>query len=227
MKDYKQVDGMNDTINGCLRCAYDRGYRQGYSDGIKDGNINDETFSLKVKEAYENGLNDAWECARLIALDEDEGGLAVKDVREIFGMNHHHAFSGYSASEAIAKIREYREKQNQTEGIKVGDEIIYGVSADFTKATVLDIDTDGALWIIDENVVVSILDKSVPRHITGKHYGTLISEIIQKMRESGDEPRCEHCKHLGDCSGICQNCMNYSGYEYIYRIPCTEGDRNK
>ena len=37
--------------------------KEGYNAGFENGNIIDGTFDEKIKEAYENGANDAWELA--------------------------------------------------------------------------------------------------------------------------------------------------------------------
>lgn len=91
-------------------------YNKGYKDGISDGNICNGTFRKRIKEAYENGLNDAWECARKIYLNTDENGLSGNELYAIFGERGGYILKEYSASEAIAKIKEYDE-------IKVGDEV--------------------------------------------------------------------------------------------------------
>lgn len=67
-----------------------------------------------IKEAltigYEAGLEDAWECARKILFDES----LPRDILTDLGVN---TFCGiiqdYTASEAIAKIKEYEEKKEQ------------------------------------------------------------------------------------------------------------------
>lgn len=87
-------------------------YNQGYSDGLADGNINSGLFADKVREAYNNGLADAWECARKILFD----GSLPRDILTELGAD---SFCGVihkcSASEAIEKIKEYEERQKQTE----------------------------------------------------------------------------------------------------------------
>jgi hypothetical protein len=86
-------------------------YKTGYEDGQKDK-------PSVFYEQYKQGLDDAWECARKILFD-----YTLTDVKEKFGTD---TFCGiiekYSASETIAKIKEYEEKQKRVE-IKVGDEV--------------------------------------------------------------------------------------------------------
>lgn len=87
-------------------------YNQGYSDGLADGNINSGLFADKVREAYNNGLEEAWECARKILFD----GSLSRDILTELGAD---SFCGVihkcSASEAIEKIKEYEEQEKQTE----------------------------------------------------------------------------------------------------------------
>lgn len=72
------------------------------------------------KEGYEEGLNNAWECAKKLrhmdysmlykVFDGDNvviHGIQMKGLEAVF--------EKYSASEAMAKIKEYEEKQKQTD----------------------------------------------------------------------------------------------------------------
>ena len=72
------------------------------------------------KEGYEEGLNNAWECAKKLrhmdysmlykVFDGDNvviHGIQTKGLEAVF--------EKYSASEAMAKIKEYEEKQKQTQ----------------------------------------------------------------------------------------------------------------
>lgn len=104
-----------------LSPSYKLGYRDGYNKGISDGNINDGTFAQKVKEAYENGLNDAWEAARKLTKERTlkEWDMLI----DIFGLGRcdlHRLITKRSASEAIEMIKKYEDKME----IKVGDEVI-------------------------------------------------------------------------------------------------------
>lgn len=64
-------------------------------------------------DAYQRGLNDAWEAARKITLNTNQGGVPTKELAMIFG-----EFNSCSeimvrstASEAVAKLKEYEQKQ--------------------------------------------------------------------------------------------------------------------
>ena len=99
MKDAVIKDAMNSIENRICHV-----YNQGYEDGLKDGK---ESVQIDETEAYECGLNDAWECARKIYND-----LSMDKCIEIFEGKSW--FFDYNASEAIAKIKEYEEKQKRT-----------------------------------------------------------------------------------------------------------------
>ena len=77
---------------------------------------------IQSDKTYEDGLNDAWECARKIVLSSTRGGMPLSVIDEIFDCcnNELNVLANYSASEAIAKIKEYEEQENE---IHVGDEV--------------------------------------------------------------------------------------------------------
>lgn len=66
----------------------------------------------QVDEAYRKGLDDAWEAAKKIVLNPDEGGTNLPDLFAIFGNSSmQNVFRNYSASQVIAKLEAYEEKQ--------------------------------------------------------------------------------------------------------------------
>jgi len=115
MSGTRNINGLKTQVLTCIETAYDKGYKS----GINDGNINDGTFAAKFKEAYDNGLNDAWECARKI-LD----AVVPYDYWDIGSGNHiSSVIRHYSADEAMQKIKEYEDRQKKTDDeIHVGDE---------------------------------------------------------------------------------------------------------
>lgn len=108
MKNYSVLNGMKDNQADVLNTAFDKGYKQGLEDG-----------RLEItKEMYERGLRDAWDAAGEIAC------ISSLDCDDLFTThNLAFVFRHFSASEAIAKIKEYEEKQETDDDIKVGDEI--------------------------------------------------------------------------------------------------------
>ena len=70
-------------------------------------------------EAYNKGLNDAWELARKIVLPMDEGGYTADELRNIFSKNTYMAaMRDFTPQEALAKVKAYEDERNE---IKVGD----------------------------------------------------------------------------------------------------------
>lgn len=90
--------------------------KEGYNAGLEDGKISDGTFDEKIKEAYENGLNVAWECASKIF------SMPVHDANEIFPECQANICEDVSALEAIERIKEYEEKQKEPV-FKIGDRV--------------------------------------------------------------------------------------------------------
>lgn len=71
--------------------------------------------------AYQKGLNDAWEAARKIVCDEE---LDWNTLLHIFNRsNFEGIFGDFSPSEAIDKLKSYKEKQKADDKIEVGDEV--------------------------------------------------------------------------------------------------------
>lgn len=66
------------------------------------------------EEAYQRGLDDAWEAAKKNYLPEDHGGLGYKTRRKVFDTDDiGWIFKNLSASEAIEKIRQYEQKKEE------------------------------------------------------------------------------------------------------------------
>ena len=120
---------IEEQISGFLCNAQENikaAYLKGYNNGLSDGNINKGTFAAKVNAAYNNGLNDAWKCAKKIATSD---GLKPNELETIFdhrGIDP--IFEYFSASEAMAKIKEYEEKKAERNAspdneLHIGDEV--------------------------------------------------------------------------------------------------------
>ena len=70
----------------------------------------------KVTEAYNKGLEDAWELAKKIVVDCKD--MTGKEFQDIFGYYLHEVFVNYTPQEALAKLEAYEKEQAE---IKVGD----------------------------------------------------------------------------------------------------------
>ena len=128
-----------------------------------------------VENAYQRGLDDVWECMKKIAFLEKP-----RDMRDFFGCS---TLGGvlidYSASEAIAKLKAYEEKQKADDEIKVGDEVEDHTDSLHKKAAVWSIKGDvlcviavgGGTWMLRKNNAVR----------TGRHFD--IDKILEDMKE--------------------------------------------
>lgn len=147
------------------------------------------TESVEFKEeregrnakTYEDGLNEAWECAKKIEAPTVEGGLSGQELALIFkdGATLYKVFKNYSAREAVTRIKEYEEEQKKAAEIKIGDEV---TDNDGWNGVVTYISPDG------EYLVVTLQDGSALRwekeHFkkTGRHFPQ-IAEVLKQMQE--------------------------------------------
>lgn len=106
-----------DNIYKEFEKTYEEARREGYNAGFENGNISDGTFEEKVKEAYENGVNDVWECVNKMYSKMD-----TTAIKSIFGVNYYDVFEKFTASEAMAKVKKYEEKQKEP-AFKIGDRV--------------------------------------------------------------------------------------------------------
>ena len=140
-----------------------------------------EHYGELQDEAYQVGLNDAWEAARRIVVDTDHGGLALGTLSEIFGtQSYSYIMRENNAQEAIAKIKAYDDKHSDR--IEVGDEVEW--DGDKYVVTYLNYDietseiTDYDLLAYDGSVVDHVKKCAFTK--TGKHYD--IASILEAMR---------------------------------------------
>ena len=132
-------------------------------------------YSPKIDEAYQRGLNDAWEAARKIVLSREDGGLfGYEERKAVFGCGNYMALKTFLAPEAIEKILQYEQEQKD---FKVGDEVI---SDEDINGVTVDMD-DYLLYVLDENGVI----QAWPREDVVKtdRYFPEIAEVLRKMRE--------------------------------------------
>lgn len=179
MKDYNVIiENLTEGIITNLEEAYDYGYKQGYEDGRNN-------TEYMVSSAYKHGMEESWEAARKLMISSSEGGLEPDIIAEIFdGLSYYMVLKDVSASEAVAKIKEYEEQQKQ-DAIKVWDEvysemndlrfivtrIITSKHMDITVKRYEGICTDGACY---DNLPEDIVK-------TGRTFPQ-ISEVLEKMR---------------------------------------------
>lgn len=177
-KDYSNLEGLIGNVRESIRNAYDKGYKQGF----KEGSYNKEFFcNLNYEHGTNKGLDDAWECARKIALRKDEARNAFHDIAPV------KVFEEYSASEAIAKIKEYEEKQKQADNeIKVGDEVVDGEVFNSGKGIVTFVSPVilYVLWYDGSTGRRKLTDVKK----TGRTFPK-IAEVLKQLKEAQDETK--------------------------------------
>lgn len=72
-------------------------------------------------KTYEDGLNEAWNCAKRLILAVDNGGLPLDAIEEMFDCDLEDVFTKYSADEAVKKLKDWGESTYE-----VGDIVIHG-----------------------------------------------------------------------------------------------------
>lgn len=147
MKDFEIPKELLDLIHDC--------YNEGY------------------KKAYEKGLEDAWECAKRIALNLCDGGIGVgRDVS-------YKILKNFSAQEAIDKIKAWEEKSGQSDDeIKIGDEVnVLGFNAPVVVIALHD-DAVKVMNLYGDTGVHSKYNITK----TGKHLDQ-ISEVFEQLRK--------------------------------------------
>lgn len=165
-------------------------YKRGYTHGLKDASKDNEN-----EKSYEQGLNDAWECARKIAIE-----MSIENMQScglISSSDDEYEYScgvirNYSASEAMAKIKEYEESKK----LHVGDEIKFefgGVGLYNAIGVIFRIDDDGYLHILSGNNDPDYATLGLDPHRdtvhvekTGRHFPQ-IEEVLNAMKESINE----------------------------------------
>lgn len=132
------------------------------------------------EQDYQQGLNDAWACARKITCLKKDGGIPGDELVKVFGNYIASDIVKYfSASEAMEKIKDYEEEQEEKKSqIKVGDEVI---RKDGTKAVVLDESLLENCWkVITENRTVEPWHKTLLKK-TGRNFDD-IQKLLEKLR---------------------------------------------
>lgn len=70
-----------------------------------------------AEDAYQRGMNEAWDAARKIVRTKGHGGMSSDEVEKIFGSWHLDQVFDLSAQEAMAKLKTYKQRNEY----KVGD----------------------------------------------------------------------------------------------------------
>lgn len=87
-----------------------------------DADYINEHYGELQDEAYQQGMNDAWEIAKKLYLNKKNGGLSDVELEKIFGqMTTSEIFLQYTPREVEAKIEAWEKAKQE---IKVGDVVM-------------------------------------------------------------------------------------------------------
>lgn len=193
--------GKHDAEQDLARAAYDEAYQKGVHDGSLDvkervDGAYQKGFEAGQHEAttleYQQGLDDAWECAKKIALiktDEDCPYFTVAELKKIFECSTlQSVFDTNSASEAIEKVKAYEQQKADAE-IKVGDEvcfvfaggetiepfIVFSIKDDNGKKYYEGIQVSDGRWV----------GGGLKYYKTGRHFPQ-VAELLNAMKEGAE-----------------------------------------
>lgn len=120
-------------------------------------------------EAYNKGLDDAWELAKKIVLPDHLGGYTVDELKDIFGKNTFASLMNtFTPQEALAKVKAYEEHNE----IKVGDVVrskgcnVEGIITKISEIKIYRLFKDGSCDSISTKVKED-LEK------TGRHFDSI------------------------------------------------------
>lgn len=170
--------------------------KEGYNAGFENGNISDGTFDAKIKEAYENGANDAWALA--YELEESpfdwHNGVDIKDIKQLTG------------AQALAKLKEYEAKSKESEAklkepvFKVGDRVRTLIDKDSTGVKLFPLGTIGEVVDVDGNAIeVKAYDEIWYYHVDSL-------ELANDVFLVGDEVYLLDKNYLGVVTAVWEHC---------------------
>ena len=139
-----------------------------------------EHFGELQDDAYNKGLEDAWECARkmLRMCDADLLDIFTECYASVCTASQ--AIQKYTVHEALAKLTAYEEKQKEDADFCVGDEV-QSESGDICIVTKSSVDGyKKQMYVMFDDGSTGEREK-VYFHRTGNHYD--IADLLAKMRE--------------------------------------------
>jgi hypothetical protein len=133
----------------------------------------EDVIENEIKEAYNKGLNDAWELAKKMVAPAYIGGMGNSECIAVFGMNlnGYEILSKYTPQEALAKLEAYEKEQAE---IKVGD-VVEVNGYKFLVTTV----ANDHINLIDSKGITTWTTSTCKK--TGKHID--IQKILEQIGE--------------------------------------------
>ena len=170
------IDIPNGVEWGVVTCRTEDGFYTRDFDSLEELNSDyiNEHFGELQDEAYQAGLNDAWEAARKIIRMPDGDILDLFPDCYASVCTAVQAILKYDASEAIAKLKAYEDKHSDR--IEVGDEVATKTGKKYT--VVAFGDTGNVCGFNADGKWTGWNPKEVTK--TGKHYD--IASILEAMR---------------------------------------------
>ena len=130
---------------------------------------------MKTYKTYEDGLNEAWEAARIVVDCE-----VPFDFWELpSGQSMLAVFKRYTVKGAIEKIREYEEEQKKAAEIKIGDEV---TDEDGWNGVVTYVDPDGKYLVVTLQDGNALRWKKESFKKTGRHFPQ-IEEVLKQIKD--------------------------------------------
>lgn len=178
------------------------GVKDGYVFKITGNTDTYETADKALEEAYQQGLNDAWEAARKALRYTDYQLFVLFDIDNIYDIITH-----LTASEVIEKIKKYEERQKVDNEIKIGDWVFnkhVGVTSS-AKVTCVEgqkvymLCGDGSCGFAD---MADLKKTNVPN--------PKIEQLLEMLK--GEQRNCSTYKHDGD-SRFCNPCRHNDMWE--------------
>ena len=134
----------------------------------------EDIIENEIEEAYNKGLNDAWELAKKIVLPDKDGGMKISEIKNVFKINHvdvNDILRNFTPQEALAKLEAYEKEQAE---IKVGD-VVEVNGCKFLVTTV----ANDHINLIDSKGITTSTTSTCKK--TGKHID--IQPILEQIRE--------------------------------------------
>ena len=129
------------------------------------------------QEAYQKGLDDAWECARKVALSEADGGVAWEQKKLVFGKSNYNILKDVSVKDAIKKIQQCDDMKIFKPGNEVVSTLGVGIVTKVTRTGVELFHKDGS----------TAFDRFESVKKTGRNFPEFV-ELLKKMEGESNDP---------------------------------------